>query len=296
MSNEIGHVFAALAQRRQTQRHDIQPIIKIFAEKPLRYQLTQVLVGRSNDAHVSLDWRTPTDRHIFALLQHPQKAGLRLHGHIANFVQKQCAAIGLLKTTAGAVLSSGEGALFVSEKLRFNQIARNSRHIDRDKRPFSTATIFMQGACDEFFARTRFTCDHNSQIGLHHTRKKAVNLLHGRRPSDEWHIVRLFVRKRRNGPLLGFRKGAADDIDKFRQIEWLGQIFISASLGGADCGHECVLRAHHDNGQFRPHFLIRGSKSKAFSSGIMTSVITRSPSPAATQRHNEAAFDVTRTS
>ena len=32
-------------------------------------------------------------------------------------------------------------------------------------------------------------------------------------------------------------------------------------------------------------FLIRGSTSKAFSSGITTSVMTRSPSPAAIQRH-----------
>ncbi len=43
-------------------------------------------------------------------------------------------------------------------------------------------------------------------------------------------------------------------------------------------------------------FLMRGSMSKAFSSGMTTSVITRSPSPAATQRHSVPAFEVTRTS
>ena len=43
-------------------------------------------------------------------------------------------------------------------------------------------------------------------------------------------------------------------------------------------------------------FLMRGSMSKAFSSGITTSVMTRSPSPAATQRHSVAALEVTRTS
>ena len=41
---------------------------------------------------------------------------------------------------------------------------------------------------------------------------------------------------------------------------------------------------------------MRGSRSKAFSSGITTSVMTRSPSPCATQRQRVAAFEVERTS
>src|SRR5262249_39215840 len=43
-------------------------------------------------------------------------------------------------------------------------------------------------------------------------------------------------------------------------------------------------------------FLMRGKRSKAFSSGITTSVITRSPSPWLTHRHSVAAFPVERTS
>jgi hypothetical protein len=43
-------------------------------------------------------------------------------------------------------------------------------------------------------------------------------------------------------------------------------------------------------------FLMRGRKSNAFSSGITTSVMTRSPSPWLTQRHSVAALPVDRTS
>ncbi len=43
-------------------------------------------------------------------------------------------------------------------------------------------------------------------------------------------------------------------------------------------------------------FLMRGSRSNAFSSGITTSVMTRSPSPWLTQRQSVAAFPVVRTS
>ena len=42
--------------------------------------------------------------------------------------------------------------------------------------------------------------------------------------------------------------------------------------------------------------LMRGKSSNALSSGISTSVMTRSPSPAATQRHSPATVPVDRTS
>ena len=40
---------------------------------------------------------------------------------------------------------------------------------------------------------------------------------------------------------------------------------------------------------------MRGMRSRPFSSGITTSVITRSPSPSSTQRHSVAALEVLRT-
>ena len=49
-------------------------------------------------------------------------------------------------------------------------------------------------------------------------------------------------------------------------------------------------------GRLGRSFLIRGSRSNAFSSGITTSVMTRSPSPWLTHRHKVAALPVDRTS
>ena len=43
-------------------------------------------------------------------------------------------------------------------------------------------------------------------------------------------------------------------------------------------------------------FLMRGIRSRPFSSGMMTSVMTRSPSPSAIHRHKVAALPVIRTS
>ncbi len=100
MTYQIRHVLTTLAQWRQPQRHDIQTVVKIFAEKPLRDELAQILVGRGHDAHIGLDRRAATDRHILALLQHAQQARLRLHWHVADFIEEQRTAIGLFKTSA----------------------------------------------------------------------------------------------------------------------------------------------------------------------------------------------------
>ncbi|MNC84364.1 hypothetical protein D3C75_1389020 [compost metagenome] len=49
-------------------------------------------------------------------------------------------------------------------------------------------------------------------------------------------------------------------------------------------------------GRLGRSFLMRGSRSNTFSSGITTSVMTRSPSPWLTHRHKVAALPVKRTS
>ena len=49
------------------------------------------------------------------------------------------------------------------------------------------------------------------------------------------------------------RQRPADDRDQLLQVERLRQVFVGAALGGADRGHEGVLRAHDDDRQLRPH-------------------------------------------
>ena len=53
----------------------------------------------------------------------------------------------------------------------------------------------------------------------------------------------------------GLRQRPPDDRDQFLQVERLRQIFIGAALGGADRGHEGVLRAHDDDREVRPRLL-----------------------------------------
>ena len=80
-------------------------------------------MGGGDDAHVGLDRRATTDGRVFALLEHAQQAGLRLERHVADLVEEQRAALGLLEAALRALLRAGEGALLVAEQLALDQLA-----------------------------------------------------------------------------------------------------------------------------------------------------------------------------
>ena len=117
MPDQIGNILGALAQRRQPQRHHVEAEEQILAEQPLLDELPQILVGRGDDAHIGLDRRAAADRGVLALLQHAQKPRLRLHRHVADLVEEQRAAFGLLEAAGAARVGAGEGALLVAEQL-----------------------------------------------------------------------------------------------------------------------------------------------------------------------------------
>src|SRR3546814_5020275 len=73
-------------------------------------------MSRRDDAHVGADRRAAANGGVLALLQHPQQAGLRLQRHVADLVEEQRAAGGLLEAAGGAHGGAGEGALLVAER------------------------------------------------------------------------------------------------------------------------------------------------------------------------------------
>ena len=197
----------------------------------------------------------PADGGIFALLKHAQQARLRLHRHVADFVEEQRPAFGLLETARGAGIGAGEGAALVAEQLRLDQIARDRRHVDGDERAVAPLAVVVQRARDQFLAGAGLAGDHHGEIGLHQPRQHAVDFLHRRRAADQRNGIRIRLRRPRRCTLLRLGQRAADDRDQFLEIERLRQVFISAAFGGPDRRHEGVLRTHDDDRQIRPHLL-----------------------------------------
>jgi hypothetical protein len=121
VARQHGHVFAALAQRRQAQADHVQAVEQVLAEHAVLDALLQVLVGGGNHAHMAL---TAVAAHAVELpvRQHAQQAGLQVERHVADFVEEQRAALGLLEAAAALRLRAGEGAALMAEQFGLQQV------------------------------------------------------------------------------------------------------------------------------------------------------------------------------
>ena len=206
-----------------------------------------------DDAHIGLDRRAAADGGVFAFLQHAQQARLRLGRHVADLVEEQRAAGGLLELAGRALHGAGEGAALVAEQLALDQLARDRRHVERHERSFATLAVVVQRARHQLLAGARFARDHDREVGRHQPGQRAVDLLHGRRTADQRQALALLRRlrsalhRRRRR-----RQRAVHDRDQLVQVERLGQIFEGAALGGAHRGEQRRLRAHDDDAQIGP--------------------------------------------
>ena len=194
------------------------------------------------------------DRRVFALLEHAKEPRLRLHRHVADLVEEERAALGLLEAAGRAGIGAGEGALLMTEQLGFDEVARNRGHVDGDEGALPPLAVIVQRPGDELLAGARFAGDHDRQIRLHQAGQHPVDFLHRGGAADKRHRLGFLVRA---GCLacLGLGQRPADDGDEFLQVEGLRQIVVGAALRGPDGRHQRVLGAHHHDRQFRAQLL-----------------------------------------
>ncbi len=137
--DEARNVLAPIAQGRQMDREDVQPVIEIFAELPLGDHRLEVAVGRRHDAHVDLEGLVAADALELALLQGAEELDLDFHRQIADLVEKEGPAIGQLEAAGPAGDRAGERALFVPEELALEDAGRERRAVHAHERPRSHA-------------------------------------------------------------------------------------------------------------------------------------------------------------
>ena len=115
-------------------RDDIEPVEQVLAEPVLLDLRTEVLVRRRDHAHINRQRCSRSDRRNHALLQRPQHFRLCREAHIADFVEKERAAVRELELAGAVGERAGEAALHVAKQLAFDQLRRNCGTIDLDER------------------------------------------------------------------------------------------------------------------------------------------------------------------
>ncbi len=150
-------IAATLAQRQHNQRIHRQP-------PPTAHLLGQIAVGRDDQAHIDLVFAVRADALQLAVLQHAQELGLHGERQLADFVQKERAAIGEFEFAAPVGKRARDRAAHVPEQLAFDECIRQRRAVQADERLVGARRRRVYLAGDEFLADARFARDEHGQI------------------------------------------------------------------------------------------------------------------------------------
>ena len=112
----------------------------------------EVAVGRRDDPDVDLDALVAAELRELAVLQDVQELGLQRRLHLADFIEHQRAAVGLLELADARRRGAGERAAFVSEELALQQLGRQRRAIHLDERTVAPGGALMNRARHELLA------------------------------------------------------------------------------------------------------------------------------------------------
>ena len=94
IGEEPGDVRPALAQRRNAQPDDVEPVVQVLAETAARVASPRSRLAAATTRSSTVPRRRAAEPHHLALLQHPQHLGLDGERHGVDLVEEQRAAAG----------------------------------------------------------------------------------------------------------------------------------------------------------------------------------------------------------
>ena len=134
-------------------------MVEVFAKTPFGNFFFELFVGGGHHAHFDFYFFFAAHPRNAFFLQHAQHFGLRRQTHIADFVQKQGAAVGLFKAAFALFNRRGKRAFLVAEQFAFYKFGRNGGAVDRYPRAGRRSTALVNAVRQEFFARAVLALD-----------------------------------------------------------------------------------------------------------------------------------------
>ena len=122
----------AIAQRRQVDLDDVEPVVEVLAEACRRASArSRSWLVAATHAHVDLLAARRAERADLALLQHAQELGLQRRRQLADLVEEERAAVGLDEHARRVGARVGEGAALVAEQLALEQRVGDGGAVER---------------------------------------------------------------------------------------------------------------------------------------------------------------------
>ena len=99
-----------------------------------------------------------------ALVEGPEELGLHVRAQLAQLVQEDGAAVGLLEQAGARGLRAGEGAALVAEQLGLQEGIGDRRAVDRQETSGPAGAGVVDGARHELLARAALAQDHHARV------------------------------------------------------------------------------------------------------------------------------------
>ena len=253
--HEQRQVLAPLAQRRQGDREDSEPVVEVRTELPLGRQDHQVAVGGGDQPDVGLYRLVAPDSLERLFLQQPQYLGLHGQRCVADLVEEQRAAVALLELADAAAVGAGEGALLVAEQLALQQRLGDGGAVQRQERRLRPRPVVVDGAGDELLAGAALAGDQDRDVLRGDAADGLVDLTH-RRAAAEDRAIRVGIRlglgdHRRGAHPTGDLQGLADHPPQMVQVERLEEVVVGALLHRLNGRIGRLLDRHENHGNAR---------------------------------------------
>ena len=248
VGGEQRQVIAAIAERRDLQHDDVEPVEQILAEPVLLHGRTEIDVGRGDHADVDGARGAPADRPHLALLEDAQQARLDGHRHVADLVEEQRAAVGLDEHARAIGGGASERALRVPEQLAVDQRLRDGAAVERDEPLLAARAALVQRARHQLLAGAALAADQDRDVLARQAIERGAQLTHLGRHADEQRV--------RGGRPLGAtelapQRGVASrglhHRCQLERPERLGQVVERAGAHARGGGGRGVVAGEHDD-------------------------------------------------
>ncbi len=168
-------VLAPLPQGGEGDGDDVEPVVEVFPEAPGLDLLGKILVGCGHEADVDAFRGGGPHGDELSLLDDPQELCLDRGGDVADLVQEQGAAVGLLQEPLLGGDGAGEGTAHVAEELALQERVRQGRAVDGEEPSPPALAVHVDRPGDELFAGTRFAQDQDVGVAGGHLDGQVVD-------------------------------------------------------------------------------------------------------------------------
>jgi hypothetical protein len=221
--------------------------------------LFQITVGGGDDPDIDLDRLIASHAVDLAIFQYPQQFLLKWQRHVAELIQKESAAIGVLELALALAVGPGVSPRFVAEEFIFEQVFVEGGTVERHEGLVLPRAVEVQCLGRQFLARARLALDEHATIGGGELLEAVEHRMHQRAGADDAFEAEAFVELPLEF-LVGLREAMAlgvliDDGPQFIDIDRLGEVSRRPALHGCDSSFDVAMpgdQHHFGIGQF--HF------------------------------------------